>query len=236
MRLPGGSWSASRLAIAAVLGAWAGLFWFLLLSDRTALYLSSRTAWVVPTGAIVLTAAAVGRLATARSARAEPLRPRTAWGLGFVVLPVAVVLALPPTSLGSFAAARRSPSAGVVTAPAIEPGDQVTLAAVAAAMWSDEARRALADRAGTSVTFEGIVTRREGAPADEFMLTRFIVSCCVADALSVQVRVVGAPPGEFGQDQWVRVSGTFYPLGTEAVVDAQRVQAIPQPARPYLNV
>ncbi|MGH2738157.1 MAG: hypothetical protein ACRDHH_05020 [Actinomycetota bacterium] len=41
------------------------------------------------------------------------------------------------------------------------------------------------------------MTRREGSPADEFVLTRFIVSCCVADALSVQVRVVGAPPGRF---------------------------------------
>jgi uncharacterized repeat protein (TIGR03943 family) len=230
------SWSASRLATATVLGAWAGLFWFLLLSGRTALFLSSRTAWVVPTGAIVLTVAAAGRLATARSARPEPLRPRVAWGLGFVVLPVAVVLALPPTSLGSFAATRRSLSAGFATAPAIEPGDRVTLASVAAAMWSDDARRALVDRAGTTVTFEGIVTRREGAPADEFMLTRFIVSCCVADALSVQVRVVGAPPGEFAEDQWVRVSGTFYPLGSEAVVDAGQIRAIPQPDRPYLNV
>lgn len=232
----GRGWSAPRLAAAAALAAWAGLFWFLLLSGRTSLYLSSRTAWVVPTGAILLTLAVAGRLLTARTARPEPLPPRTAWGLGFIVLPVVIVLALPPTSLGSFAASRRSLSAGSATAPNLDAGSRVTLQSVAASIWSADARRALLDRAGSRVTFEGIVTKREGMPADEFMLTRFIVSCCVADALSVQVRVVGAPPGRFDEDEWVRVTGTFYPVGREVVVDAARVQAIPQPEDPYLNV
>lgn len=228
--------SPVRLATAATLAAWAGLFWFLLLSGRTSLYLSSRTAWVVPTGAIVLTVAAVGRLLTLRAPREERLTPRTSWALGFIVFPAVVVLALPPTALGSYAASRRSLSAGFSGGPALSAGDRVTLAAVAAGVWSDEARRALVDRAGSLVTFEGIVTRREGSPADEFVLTRFIVSCCVADALSVQVRVVGVPPGRFEEDQWVRVSGTFYPVGREVVVDAASVRAIPQPQDPYLNV
>lgn len=230
-----GPMSPVRMATAVVLAGWAGLFWFLLGSGRTSLYLSSRTAWVVPTGAIVLTTAAVGRLLTLRTPRHEPLTSRTTWALGFIVFPAVVVLALPPTALGSYAASRRSLSAGFAGGPALEAGDRVTLAAVAAGVWSDEARRALVDRAGSRVTFEGIVTRREGSPADEFVLTRFIVSCCVADALSVQVRVVGAPPG-FEEDQWVRVSGTFYPVGREIVVDAASVRAIPQPQDPYLNV
>jgi len=233
---PARSWSPLRAASAAALAAWAALFWFLLLSGRTSLYLASRTAWVVPVGAIVLTVALLGRLATLKAPRTERLPGRTVWALGFIVLPVAIVLALPPTSLGSFAASRRSLSAGFATASAIDPGDRVTLAAVAAGVWSEEARRALVDRAGSRVTFDGIVTRREGSPADEFFLTRFIVSCCVADALSVQVRVVGAPPGKFAEDQWVRVSGAFYPVGREVVVDADQVRAIPQPKDPYLNV
>src|SRR5919106_1051663 len=198
--------SPLRVATGLALASWAAVFWFLLLSGRTSLYLSSRTAWVVPTGAIVLTIAAAGRLVTARAPRHERLPSRMSWALGFVVLPAVIVLALPPTALGSYAASRRSLSAGVASGPALEAGDRVTLAAVAAGTWSDDARRALIDRAGTTVTFDGIVTRREGAPADEFVLTRFIVSCCVADALSVQVRVVGAPPGRFEEDQWVRVS------------------------------
>jgi uncharacterized repeat protein (TIGR03943 family) len=230
-------WSSSRIAQAVALAAWAGLFWFLLLADRTSLYLSSRTAWVVPVGAILLTLAAVGRLATARTPNAGPLGRSTVWAVGFVLLPVVAILVLPPAALGSYAASRRSLSSGLVASgPELEAGDAVTLAAVAAAGWSDDARRSLVARAGSQVSFEGIVTKRDGQAADEFMLTRFIVSCCVADALSVQVRVVGAVPGEFEEDDWVRVEGAFYPVGQEVVVDASDIEPIPQPNDPYLNV
>jgi uncharacterized repeat protein (TIGR03943 family) len=231
------SWSPVRVTTAIVLGAWAGLFWFLLFSGRTYLYLSSRTAWVVPLGGVILTVAAVGRLASARAERPEPLTRRAAWAHAFIVFPVVAVLALPPTALGSFAASRRSLGTGFVTGgPTLAAGDRVTLASIAAAGWSEDARRALVDRAGSRVSFEGIVDRREGQPAEEFMLTRFIVSCCVADAISVQVRVVGAPPGRFQEDQWVRVEGTFYPVAHETVVDASSIEPIPRPDSPYLNV
>jgi uncharacterized membrane protein YcgQ (UPF0703/DUF1980 family) len=67
------------------------------------------------------------------------------------------------------------------------------------------------------------------------MLTRFLVSCCVADALSVNVRVVGAPPGRFKADEWVRVSGKFYPLGRDVIVDSSDVVPVERPKRPYLS-
>jgi uncharacterized membrane protein YcgQ (UPF0703/DUF1980 family) len=57
----------------------------------------------------------------------------------------------------------------------------------------------------------------------------------VADALSVQVRVVGAPAGRFEPDDWVRVEGRMYPLGREVLVDATKVAGVDKPARPYLN-
>ncbi|HEX2031210.1 MAG TPA: TIGR03943 family protein [Actinomycetota bacterium] len=230
------TWSPLRTATGAVLAAWAGLFWFLLLTGRSPLYLSDRTAWVVPLGAVVLSVAAAGRLATARSEATEPLPRRTAWWLGLIVMPVVLVLALPPAALGSYAASRRSAvAAGVVPAQGLSSGP-VTLVHVAAAMWSPDARRQLVARAGTSVSFVGFVSRRAGMPTDEFVITRFLVSCCVADALSVQVRVVGAPPGRFAQDQWVRVTGSVYPLGREVLVEASEVEAVPRPDRPYLNV
>jgi putative membrane protein len=234
----GRAWSSGRLAAAAALGAWAGLFWFLLVSGRTYLFLSTRTAWVVPVGAIILSLATLGRLATARTAAADldSLTRRTAWGLGLAILPVVTVLALPPAALGSFAASRRSVNAAFVTGSADIGAGPVTFASFAAAGWSPDARKALVEKAGTPVTLDGIVTRRDGQAADEFILTRFVITCCVADALSVQVRVVGVPPGKFQQDQWVRVSGTFYPVGREMVVAASETEPIPRPERPYVNV
>jgi putative membrane protein len=231
------SWSPQRVATGVVLAGWAVLFWFVLLTGRTPLYLSSRTAWVAPIGAVLLTVAAAGRLLSARAIRPIRLGRGAAWRLGLLALPVVVLLVLPPTTLGSYAASRRSLVGGAFGA---SPGDvstgEVTLADVAAAMWSPEAAKALTERAGSRVAFVGIVVRREGMPADEFLLTRFIMTCCVADALSVQVRVVGAPPGMFQEDQWVRVAGTIYPLGREVVVQASEITGVQRPARPYLQV
>lgn len=231
------SWSARRLASAVALAAWAGLFWFLIASDRTAFYLSSRTDWVVPVGAVILTIAACGRFASARSAQQERLAPKEAWGIGVIVLPVVVVLALPPASLSSFAASRRSSfaSAGFTTsAEDVAEGD-LSLADVAGALRSGEAMEALVERAGTEVDFTGFVTRDSSMAADEFVLTRFLISCCVADALSVEVRVVGAPPGRFSKDDWVRVAGKIYPVGGEVILDADSIEAVERPDRPYLN-
>ena len=230
-------WSAAKLASAVAMAAWAALFWWLLLSGRSLLYLSNRTDWVVPMGAAILTVAVIGRLWSARGPRPDPLTRRDAWRLTAVVVPVVATLALPPASLGSYAASRRSSfvSSGYTsTAADIESGE-LSLVDVAGAVRSDEAMKALVQRAGTEVSFVGFVTRDSGMPADELMLSRFLVSCCVADALSVQVRVVGAPPGRFEEDDWVRVTGAMYPLGREVIVDASEVVSVPRPKRPYLN-
>ena len=53
-------WSHARVAAGLAIAAWAALFWFLLATDRTMLYLSTRTAWLVPMGAIIASVAAVG--------------------------------------------------------------------------------------------------------------------------------------------------------------------------------
>ncbi|MDQ4125778.1 MAG: TIGR03943 family protein [Actinomycetota bacterium] len=230
-------WSASKLASAAAMAAWAALFWWLLASGRSFLYLSDRTDWVVPMGAIILTIAVVGRLWSARGPHPEPLARKDAWRLGAIVLPVVLTVALPPAALGSYATSRRSSfvSSGYTsTADDIESGE-LSLVDVAGAVRSEEAMKALVQRAGSEVSFVGFVTRDAGMPADEFMLSRFLVSCCVADALSVQVRVVGAPPGQLAEDDWVRVTGAMYPLGREVIVDASEVEPVDRPKRPYLN-
>ena len=230
-------WSPLRVMTAIALAAWAGLFWSLIATDRISLYLSSRTAWVVPMGAIVLTVAALGRLASARVEQPEPVPPRVMLGLALIVLPVVCVLALPPTSLGSFAASRRSSltSGSFVSSAEDISSGELSLVDVSGATRSREAMRALVGRAGEEVSFTGFVTRDDSTPANEFVLTRFLISCCVADALSAEVRVVGAPPGEFKEDQWVQVTGSMYPLGREVIVDSTKIVRVDRPKHPYLN-
>jgi uncharacterized repeat protein (TIGR03943 family) len=231
------TWSPYRVATGVVLSAWAMTFWFVLLSGRSSQYLSTRTDWVVPVGAILLTIAAIGRLATAREREPTALSSRQAWILGLLLVPVLVTLVLPPSTLTSFAADRRGNAAAAgYSATADEIGEgQLTLLDVAGAQTSKEGQQALAKRAGEQVSFEGFVTREAGTPADEFLLTRFIVSCCVADATVAQVRVVNVPPGRWAEDEWVRVGGTIYPLGREVIVDQSSIAPIPEPNPAYLS-
>jgi uncharacterized repeat protein (TIGR03943 family) len=226
-------WSPARVAAGSVLAAWAALFWFVLASGRTPLYLSSRTAWLVPLGAVLATVAAVGRLASARVARPEPVGHRESVMFGVVALPVVLLLALPPATLGSYAVGRRSSSTGIGASARIVTGP-IDFVDVAAARSVKEAAATLRSRAGEQVTMDGFVTTEPGE-TDRFQLTRFVITCCVADATISYVTVVDAPPGRFTDDEWVRVSGRLYPLGADILVDASSVEPIPAPEDPYLT-
>lgn len=230
-------WSHPRIAAGLVLGAWAFLFWFLLATDRTMLYLSSRTAWLVPLGAVIATVAAIGRLASARVPDPGPLGNRETWMLGVVALPVVILLALPPVTLGAYAAGKRSSFSGsTLGASARIVSGPIDFVDIAAAQTTKEGQAALRARAGEVVTLEGFVTLEPGDGPDEFRLTRFIITCCVADATIAQVRVVGAPPGSVTSDGWVSVTGRLYPLGNDVLIAANGApQEIPVPDNPYLT-
>ncbi len=157
--------------------------------------------------------------------------------MALMVVPVVVMIALPPATLGSFSASKKATfSAGYWTRfGTFDAKSPITLFLVAAAQTTQEGNRLLADRAGGAVDFVGFVDRRADTPADEFLLTRFVITCCTADAAIVQVRVVGVTPGAFATDAWVDVKGQIYPVGTEILVVASSVSATQQPSPPYLT-
>src|SRR6185436_15908332 len=101
-------WSPARVGGVIVLGAWATLFWFLLLTGRDAFYLSTRTMWVVPVAAVLLTAATIGRLVTAKTRVPEPLERKELAIMAAMIVPVLLVMVLPQATLGSFSAGKRA--------------------------------------------------------------------------------------------------------------------------------
>jgi uncharacterized repeat protein (TIGR03943 family) len=223
----------ARVATGLVLAAWALLFWFVLVAGRTSLYLSTRTRWLVPLGAVMLTAAAAGRLWSSRVDHPEPLSPRTTWVLGGIALPVVVLLALPPVTLGAYSATRRSSySVGATVREVTEPLDFVD---VGAAQSFDTAMKELAQHGGETIDLQGFVTTAPGLQPGEVLLTRYIVTCCVADATVANVEIVGLPPGQFHPDDWLEVKGLVFPIGRDVLVQAQSWSSIPVPSQPYLT-
>ena len=87
---------------------------------------------------------------------------------------------------------------------------------------------------GKPVTVEGMVFRGKTLDKKSFMLFRFAVACCAADALPFSIRVDAANAADISDDAWVRVDGVF---NVETIHDkpvssivAARVIAIPVPA------
>ncbi|MBA2425896.1 MAG: hypothetical protein H0V60_02315 [Actinobacteria bacterium] len=230
------TWSRSRLATGFALAIWAASFWFLIGADRSAFYFSSRTTWLAPVGAVMLTAAMIGRFLSARVSRPEPVTRRQLGTLAVLIIPALVITAFPPAALGSYAVGRRTTAikgAYVSMSGDLTQGD-LSLLDIFGLSYNGELDQ-LAPRAGSTSSFTGFVTRDPTDGADEFRLNRFMISCCPGDAVNIQLRIVGAPPGGFKADDWVRATGRIYPIGSEVIVDATRVQRVRRPKHPYLN-
>jgi uncharacterized repeat protein (TIGR03943 family) len=166
---------------------------------------------------------------------------RIAWLLVAPVLAIAVVV---PRPLGAFAANRAAatlpPPAradfGPLPTPAV-PGGPVDLSL------KDFAGRAVYDPgrslAGAPVRLVGFVTA--DARGGGFLLTRFIVTCCAADARPVRVAIRGLAPPWPLPDTWLEVTGTWRPERRSAedarppVLDATGLRPTLAPANPYLR-
>jgi uncharacterized repeat protein (TIGR03943 family) len=229
-------WDPNAVGTALVLAAWSGVLWFLWIGGGWALHVSPRIFWVVPFGAIVLAIGAVGRLVTARTGRAQPLEARRVWPLVVLTIPVVVILAMPSSALGTYAASHRGVYSGTtsLTANGSLQGP-VTQVEVASAPFDADVLKALVQRAGERVTFVGFVSHEADTLSDEFLLNRFVVTCCVADALDALMRVVNVTGGPYKSGQWVSVTGVIYPMKTQVILDARSVTAIDRPKHPYLT-
>jgi uncharacterized repeat protein (TIGR03943 family) len=76
-------------------------------------------------------------------------------------------------------------------------------------------------------------------PPDQLMLARYVLTCCVADAGGVGVRVQWPAAQSLVSDQWVEVTGIMQslPVGdtVQPLLIATRIQPIDPPKKPYLT-
>lgn len=91
---------------------------------------------------------------------------------------------------------------------------------------------------GREADVVGFVYREPTFPPDTFMVARFTVSCCVADASAIGLAVRSEGSDSLTADTWVRVKGTFE-LGefrgdSVPILTAETVETVPQPDHPYL--
>jgi uncharacterized repeat protein (TIGR03943 family) len=82
------------------------------------------------------------------------------------------------------------------------------------------------------VTAVGLVAHVPQLPPDQFLLVRFKMTCCAADAMPVAVPVRWADAASLKDRTWVKVFGQTDPAAKAVVADA--VEPTKEPLDPYL--
>jgi uncharacterized repeat protein (TIGR03943 family) len=182
----------------------------------------------------------------------QPHGSRVAWLLALP--PLALVLIAPP-ALGAFAASRQAtlppptiqagstdqPAAGVDQAlfPPLMPNGDGAAVPLTLAEYMARDYEAPYTLAGVRIRLVGFVTpQRPGR--DGYLLTRFAISCCAADATALKVTILGDPVPR-APDTWLEVEGRWQRTGDDPdqpssdtpLLLAEAIRVIEQPSPPY---
>lgn len=167
-------------------------------------------------------------------------------GLGTLAL-VAVVLGLiiPPATLSAQAAAQRTSNINGFAGSAAQPSTiSIFSGNFAKYDVGDWVRRLsyqpdLEGYKGKQVNLTGFVFPISGVGEDKFMLSRFLISCCVVDATPIGLLVeIPDWKSNYTPDSWLNVKGIFDVKSVDGhdtlVVKPSDVQQVSQPERPYI--
>jgi uncharacterized repeat protein (TIGR03943 family) len=236
-----------------------GLFLYSLLARGTLLfYISQRFAWLTLLAALgFIIVAASYRYRTPQTPPLEPEQEpdhahehadhqhgNLSWvSLCLVALPVILGWLIPPKPLGAAAMGNREVSTGAVTSVTAPKGSQVVIRPAREKNvldWVIDFHLAQNPAAFTSQEARviGFVYRDDRFGSDEFMVSRFVISCCAADAAPLGLVVRWPKTTSLVNDEWVEVSGHFQPGEfdgeTMPILMADQVAPRQAPAEPYL--
>lgn len=166
------------------------------------------------------------------------------WGGALLVLlPIILGLVTPPQPLGAAALANRDINLATNNSALPAAVRQVEKTAEEKNImdwWHDFRKLPDVNTAlvGQSVRVSGFVYKDKRFGENHFLVMRFVVSCCVADANVLGLLVDGGKTTNLENDQWVEVAGVFASSDLPnwklpIVINAQVVQAQP-PNQPYL--
>ena len=201
-------------------------------------YINQRFAWLVVVGALLFFLLALVNLYSSRNSQREDSHHHyhITWDIVLVVaFPLLLAILIPSRSLGIEAV-----NGGVSLNPVGVAGLSRSPLDRNILDWLREFDRAAtpAQFNGTPVNVVGFVYREPSHPEDGFMLARFTLSCCVADAFPIGMPVIADEAGDLTEGEWLRVGGQLKASAFGGdflpVVVAEMVERVDEPQQPYL--
>jgi len=165
-----------------------------------------------------------------------PVRAARWTRLALILLPLVYLIAARETTLGSYAFKNRSANLGALAnirakRTLEEIGKDRTLTPLEILQYFKEFE-------GEKIATEGMVYKGEDVPDQHFLVFRFLMICCAADALPAGTLVAFEDVQLFENDTWVKVEGI---LSLKVIGDlvfphiqAEKVTPIDLPMSPYL--
>lgn len=165
-------------------------------------------------------------------------------GLAILLLPVLLGVFVQPKPLGANALANREINVGSLTSAQAPESSQLAVIATSGErnildwLYLFQRSEDMSQFNGEEVHVIGFVYQDEQFESEQFMVSRFTVSCCVADAAPIGLIVQWPETAALQADEWVEVEGTLQ-MGTfndleMPLLIADSVTPTEPPAQPYL--
>ncbi len=165
------------------------------------------------------------------------------WTVALVALPIGLGLLVPARPLGASAIDSKGLNApppltvsggGPATTLEIAPEQRTILDWVRAFNYAEDTS-VFTDQPADVI---GFVYRRAGLTPTQFLVTRFTVTCCAADASGVALLVDWPDAGQLSENVWVRVRGPVQAVEFDGrplpLIAAASVEIVDQPEHPYM--
>lgn len=238
----------------------SGMGFFLLnrfFSGQLLVYIHQRYVWLVlPSAVSILTLAYIlfNRRPLHRSEESgfliEKEAPANAhWRLLLMLIPLVLGVVVPISPLDAEAAASRQVRQSLTFSSdpnlsemvlALDPGTRSILEW----LWAFDAAEDKAQLEGQPVNLEGFVIFDENLPEGQFLISRFVITCCVADATAIGLAVEPKDADTLITDTlkdtggWVEVTGSMHITRRQGepslLVKADQIRLIERPEQPYL--
>jgi len=232
----------------------AGFFIQKYLSGNLYDYISPRFAWLAVLAAVLFAVMAMSFINFKPNHNDNDLHPDhdhdhdhphehnvTKWPVILVSVPLVLGIFVPARPLGASQVANQgistdisAPSADLQTSLKIIPAQRNVLDWVRA-IGANPDPAALNEQ---QVDVIGFVYRDVRFASNQFMVARYAISCCVADARAMGLVVQTGDASQHATGEWVRVQGHFMAGALDnnsmPVIKVDSIVSVDQPAQPYL--